>query len=73
VVTSVPTVGGELQQSLVTTLRRPDGQLRSSTPATPLPVAGDVKAGMITGQAVVNQGGAWYVIPLGQQIITRFS
>jgi len=29
---------------------------------------------MITGQAVVNQGGAWYVISAsGQQIITRFS
>jgi predicted lipoprotein with Yx(FWY)xxD motif len=75
VVTSVPTVGGELQQSLVTTLRRPDGQLQVVYAGHPLyRWAGDVKAGMITGQAVVNQGGAWYVIsPSGQQIITRFS
>ncbi|MGH9083402.1 MAG: hypothetical protein ACRDWN_08665 [Acidimicrobiales bacterium] len=35
---------------------------------------GDGKPGMITGQALLNAGGYWYVIaPSGQQITTQFT
>lgn len=72
--TGTPTVGRGLRPSLVGTIRRPDGQLQVTYGGHPLYTwLGDSEPGMITGQAIVNVGGYWYVIsPDGQQVTTLF-
>ena len=72
--TTAPTVGKGLDLSLVGTIRRPDGQLQITYDGHPLYTwIGDTTAGMITGQALLNVGGYWYVIkPTGRQVTAPF-
>jgi predicted lipoprotein with Yx(FWY)xxD motif len=74
-VTGTPTLGAGLHAALVTTFRRGDGTTQVSYGGHPLYLwNGDSRPGMVTGQGVVNEGGAWYVVaPSGQQITTSFS
>lgn len=69
-----PAVTKGLRKSLVGTIRRPDGQLQVTYGGHPLYTwIGDTTAGMITGQALLNVGGYWYVLaPTGRQITTQF-
>lgn len=75
IVTASPTVGKGLQESLAGTVRRPDGQLQATYGGHPLYTwKGDTKPGMITGQALLNAGGYWYVVsPSGQQLTQQFT
>lgn len=70
-----PTVGRGLQQSLVGTIRRPNGTLQVTYAGHPLYTwIGDNRPGMITGQALLNVGGYWYVIAAGgREIKTAFT
>ncbi|MGC8472092.1 MAG: COG4315 family predicted lipoprotein [Acidimicrobiales bacterium] len=72
--TTTPAVGKGLDDSLVGTIRRPDGQLQVTYGGHPLYTwIGDTIPGMITGQALLNVGGYWYVIaPTGRQITAQF-
>ena len=73
--TSTTPVGGRgLDGSLVGTIRRPDGQLQVTYGGHPLySWIGDTIPGMVTGQALLNVGGYWYVIaPTGRQITAQF-
>jgi predicted lipoprotein with Yx(FWY)xxD motif len=72
--TAAPKVGRGLEQSLVSTIRRKNGQLQITYGGHPLYTwAGDTTPGMITGQALLNVGGYWYVIrPTGQQVTSAF-
>jgi predicted lipoprotein with Yx(FWY)xxD motif len=74
ITTGTPTVGKGLDQALVGTIRRPDGSLQVTYGGHPLYTwIGDSRPGMITGQALLNVGGYWYVVsPAGQQITTAF-
>lgn len=69
------TVGRGLHRSLVGTIRRPGGQLQVTYGGHPLYTwIGDSLPGMITGQALLNVGGYWYVVsPSGRQITTQFT
>jgi predicted lipoprotein with Yx(FWY)xxD motif len=69
------TVGPGVRQSLVGTLRRPDGATQLSYGGHPLYTYNlDVTPGMVTGQAIVQDGGPWYVLsPSGQDIHTGFT
>src|SRR5581483_500768 len=69
------TVGPGLHQNLVGTLKRPDGSTQISYGGHPLyTYNNDVSRGMVTGQAIDQDGGLWYVVsPSGQQITTSFS
>jgi predicted lipoprotein with Yx(FWY)xxD motif len=69
------TLGPGLQQSLVGTLRRPDGSTQISYGGHPLYTYNlDVTRGDVTGQAIDQNGGLWYVVaPNGQQITKGFS
>lgn len=71
---TTPTVGKGLHRDLVGTIRRPNGQLQVTYGGHPLYTwIGDTTAGMITGQALLNVGGYWYVIaPTGRQVKTQF-
>ncbi len=73
--TGAPTVGQGLKSSLVGTVRRPDGTLQVTYAGHPLYAwIGDSKPGMITGQALLNVGGYWYVIQAdGRQVKTAFT
>jgi predicted lipoprotein with Yx(FWY)xxD motif len=73
-VTGTPRVGRGLRPTLVGTIRRPSGQLQVTYGGHPLYTwIGDNKPGMVTGQAILNVGGYWYVItPAGRQITTTF-
>ncbi len=72
--TTTPKVATGLDQSLVSTIRRPDGRLQIAYAGRPLySWKGDTTPGMITGQAILNVGGYWYVLaPTGRQITTAF-
>ena len=72
--TTTPKVARGLKPTLVSTIRRPDGQLQIAYGGHPLYTwEGDTKPGMITGQAILNVGGYWYVVaPTGRQITTSF-
>lgn len=74
IVQSRPSVGKGLDPSLVGTIRRPGGALQATYGGHPLYTwKGDSKPGMITGQALLNAGGYWYVIsPSGQQLTQQF-
>ena len=75
VTTGPPTVGKGLDPSLVGTVRRPNGQLQVTYGGHPLYTwIGDDHPGMVTGQALLNVGGYWYVIaPSGEQVTTPFT
>jgi predicted lipoprotein with Yx(FWY)xxD motif len=64
-----------LVPSLVGTLKRPDGSTQLSYSGHPLYTYNlDVTPGMVTGQAIDQNGGLWYVIGRrGNQITTSFS
>ncbi len=68
-------LGKGLDASLVGTLRRPDGSIQLSYGGHPLYTYNlDVTPGMVTGQAIDQDGGLWYVVNArGQQITTAFS
>ncbi len=72
--TTAPRVGDGLDPSLAGTIRRPDGQLQVTYGGHPLYTwIGDTTPGMVTGQAILNVGGYWYVIaPDGHQVATAF-
>ena len=74
IATGPPKVASGLRASLVGTVRRPDGQLQVTYGGHPLYTwIGDTAPGMITGQAILNVGGYWYVVsPDGRQITTAF-
>lgn len=74
-VTGRPTVGKGLIQGMVGTIRRPGGTIQVTYGGHPLYTwRGDTKAGMITGQALLNAGGYWYVVsPSGQQLTPPFA
>ena len=67
--------GPGLDPSLVGTLRRPDGSTQISYGGHPLYTYNlDVTPGMVTGQAIDQDGGLWFVINgKGKQITTSFS
>ena len=69
------TAGPGVRRSLIGTLHRPDGSTQISYGGHPLYTYNlDVQPGMVTGQAIDQNGGLWYVInPSGQQITTGFS
>jgi len=64
-----------LDPSLVGSLKRPDGSTQVSYGGHPLyTYALDVTPGMVTGQAIDQDGGLWYVLgPRGKQITEAFS
>jgi predicted lipoprotein with Yx(FWY)xxD motif len=68
-------VGPGVQRALVGTLRRPDGSTQLSYGGHPLYTYNlDVQPGLVTGQAIDQNGGLWYVLsPSGAQITTPFS
>jgi predicted lipoprotein with Yx(FWY)xxD motif len=68
-------LGHGLDPSLVGTLRRPGGATQLSYGGHPLyTYALDVTPGMVTGQAVDQNGGSWYVLgPHGTQITSSFA
>ncbi|MGH8980193.1 MAG: COG4315 family predicted lipoprotein [Acidimicrobiales bacterium] len=72
--TGHPVVGKGLTPALVGTIARSDGQLQVTYGGHPLyTFLGDRFAGMVTGQALLNVGGYWYVIgPHGAQVTTQF-
>jgi len=69
------TVGPGVHRSLVSTLKRPDGSTQISYNGHPLYTYNlDVKPGMVTGQAIDQDGGPWYVLtPKGNEIHTSFT
>ncbi|MGH9087008.1 MAG: COG4315 family predicted lipoprotein [Acidimicrobiales bacterium] len=75
IVTGRPTVGKGLHASLAGTVRRKDGTLQATYGGHPLYTwKGDTGSGVITGQALLNAGGYWYVIaPTGQQVTRAFT
>lgn len=68
-------LGKGLDRALVGTLKRPDGSTQVSYGGHPLYTYNlDATPGMVTGQAIDQNGGLWYVIgPRGKQITTSFS
>jgi predicted lipoprotein with Yx(FWY)xxD motif len=68
-------VGPGVNRSLVGTLNRPDGSVQLSYGGHPLYTYNlDVKPGMVTGQAIDQDGGPWYVLtPKGQEIHAPFT
>jgi len=74
ITTGAPTAGKGLTPSLLGTIRRPTGREQVTYGYHPLyTYLGDSYPGMITGQALLNVGGYWYVIsPKGLQITTQF-
>ena len=64
-----------LDAALVGTLRRPDGSTQLSYGGHPLYTYNlDVTPGMVTGQAIDQDGGLWYVIDAkGRQLTTSFT
>jgi predicted lipoprotein with Yx(FWY)xxD motif len=68
-------IGRGVDRSLVDTLQRPDGSTQISYGGHPLYTYNmDVQPGMVTGQAIDQDGGLWYVLsPQGKEIHTAFS
>jgi predicted lipoprotein with Yx(FWY)xxD motif len=68
-------LGPGVDPSLVGTLKRPDGSTQISYNDHPLYTYNlDVSPGMVTGQAIDQDGGPWYVLtPKGKQIIAPFT
>jgi predicted lipoprotein with Yx(FWY)xxD motif len=74
-VTGAIRTGPGVEHSLIGTLKRPDGSTQLSYGGHPLYTYNlDVKPGMITGQAIDQDGGPWYVISAkGKQINKAFT
>lgn len=74
-VQGTPTVAPRLRRSLVGTITRPGGGVQVTYGGHPLYTwSGDTAPGMVTGQALNNSGGLWYVLsPSGRQITTPFT
>ncbi len=70
-----PTLGPGLDPSLVGTIVRTGAEHEVTYGGHPLyRWYNDTKPGMITGQAIYNQGGWWYVVDAsGQQLTKRFT
>ncbi len=68
-------VGPGVNAALVGTLKRPDGSTQISYGGHPLYTYNmDVTPGMVTGQAIDQDGGLWYVLNAhGRQVTTSFS
>jgi predicted lipoprotein with Yx(FWY)xxD motif len=75
VVTGPIRVGKGVDESLVATIRRPDGSRQLTYGGHPVYTYNlDVTPGMVTGQAIDQDGGLWYVLnAAGHQITTSFS
>ncbi len=69
------TLGKGLQRSLLGTITRSDGSRQITYGGHPLyTFNSDVKRGMVTGQALDQSGGPWYVVrPSGAQVTSGFS
>jgi predicted lipoprotein with Yx(FWY)xxD motif len=69
------TAGPGVRRSLIGTLHRPDGSTQISYGGHPLYTYNlDVAPGKVTGQAIDQDGGLWYVLtPAGAQITTGFT
>jgi predicted lipoprotein with Yx(FWY)xxD motif len=74
-VTGAVRVGPGVKSSLVGRLTRPDGSTQLSYGGHPLyTYIRDVEPGMVTGQAIDQDGGPWYVLsPAGDVIHTSFT
>jgi predicted lipoprotein with Yx(FWY)xxD motif len=74
-VSNATQVGPGVTRSLVGTLRRPNGSTQLSYNGHPLyRYIRDVKPGEVTGQAIDQDGGLWYVLsPSGQEIHSSFT
>jgi predicted lipoprotein with Yx(FWY)xxD motif len=74
-VSNATQVGPGVTRSFVGTLKRPDGSTQLSYNGHPLYLyIRDTKAGEVTGQAVDQGGGLWYVLsPSGKEIHTPFT
>jgi predicted lipoprotein with Yx(FWY)xxD motif len=74
-VTGVVRVGAGVKGGLVGRLSRPDGSTQLSYGGHPLyTYIRDVKPGLVTGQAIDQDGGPWYVLdPAGIPIHTPFT
>jgi predicted lipoprotein with Yx(FWY)xxD motif len=68
-------VGPGVAGSLVGRVSRPDGSTQLSYDGHPLySYIRDVKPGLVTGQAIDQDGGPWYVLdPAGHEIRTAFT
>jgi predicted lipoprotein with Yx(FWY)xxD motif len=68
-------VGPGLEGALVGTVRRPDGSLQLTYGGHPLyTYIRDSVPGMVSGQAIDQDGGPWYVLsPAGNEIRTPFT
>jgi predicted lipoprotein with Yx(FWY)xxD motif len=68
-------VGRGVNGSLVGRVTRPDGSTQLSYGGHPLySYIRDVKPGLVTGQAIDQDGGPWYVLdPAGHEIRTAFT
>ena len=68
-------IGRGVKGSLVGRVTRPDGSTQLTYGGHPLyTYVRDVRPGMVTGQAIDQDGGLWYVLNAkGQQITTAFS
>lgn len=74
-VNGLPRVAKGVKSSLVGTIRRTTGATQVTYGGHPLYTwSSDTKPGMVTGQALLNEGGYWYVVsPSGKQITTPFT
>jgi len=75
IVTGAVLVGPGVNRSLLGTVKRSNGSSQLSYNGHPLyTYIRDVKPGMVTGQAIDQDGGPWYVLsPAGKEIHTAFS
>lgn len=75
IVTGTVLVGPGVNRSLVGTVKRPGGANQLTYNGHPLyTYIRDVEPGMITGQAIDQDGGPWYVLtPAGKEIHTAFT
>ena len=74
-VSSATQVGPGVHRALVGTLKRPNGSTQLSYNGHPLYLyVRDTKAGVITGQAIDQDGGSWYVLnPSGKEVHASFT
>jgi predicted lipoprotein with Yx(FWY)xxD motif len=75
IVTGTVRVGPGINRSMLGTVARPDGSSQLSYNGHPLyTYIRDAQPGMITGQAIDQDGGPWYVLsPAGKEIRTPFT
>jgi predicted lipoprotein with Yx(FWY)xxD motif len=68
-------VGTGVARDLVSTVKRPDGSLQLTYGGHPLyTYVRDAKPGVVTGQAIDQDGGPWYVLnPTGHEIHSPFT